>query len=124
MIDFIENKHERDELLHNLPSVEHLICDIILEAYILDTHEHRHFMPNLKTINRVPLGVKDLAERTKEKKILEIIDKMWRYVNQYRLVKPGKMDEDPTFYINDEVGQSITHSDNPNVKLVTFIYSP
>lgn len=57
------------------------------------------------------------------------MDNMWRYVNQYRLTKPGPndntiMDEEPTFYINDEVGTSIMHSDAPNIKLVPIIYSP
>ena len=33
------------------------------------------------------------------------------------------MDEEPTFYINDEIGSSISHSDSPNVKMVPFIWS-
>jgi hypothetical protein len=111
-------------LLHNIPSVENLICDIILEAYILDTRPYRHFLPNLKTINRIPVELKDLGKRTQEKQILEIMRKMWRRVGTYRLVKPGVMDEDPTFYIDDEVGASICHSDTPNTKLAPLIYSP
>lgn len=63
--DFLDNKHDRNELLNSIPSVEHLICDIMLEAYILDTREHYKFLPNLKSINRVGLDVKDLGERTK-----------------------------------------------------------
>lgn len=53
--------------MHRLPTVEHLICDIMLELYILDTREHRHYMPNLKTINKVPIEMKVIEERTKEK---------------------------------------------------------
>ena len=34
------------------------------------------------------------------------------------------MDEEPTFYINDEVGSSICHSDTPNTKMSPLIYSP
>lgn len=34
--EFRENKHERDFLLSHLGPVEHLICDIILEVYILE----------------------------------------------------------------------------------------
>ena len=37
----------------------------MLEAYIQDMRETRKFLPNLKTINRVGLEVKDLGERTK-----------------------------------------------------------
>ena len=64
-IDFLDNKHDRDVLLHSIPSVEHLVCDIMLEAYILDTREHRKFLPNLKSINRLALDITDLGERTK-----------------------------------------------------------
>lgn len=122
--EFRDNKHHRDLLLHRLPTVEHLTCDIMLELYILDTREFRHFMPNLKSINKVPIELKVIEERTKEKKILEIMNKMWRYVQSYRLVKPGAMDEDPTFYINDEVGVSVAHNDKPNSVLAPLIYSP
>jgi peroxiredoxin family protein len=34
------------------------------------------------------------------------------------------MDEECTFYINDEVGSSIVHSDTPNSKMSPLIYSP
>jgi len=46
------------------------------------------------------------------------------YTGQYRLAKPGVMDSDPTFFITDEVGCAISHSDKPNLKMVPFIYSP
>ena len=52
------------------------------------------------------------------------MDDMWRYVGTYRLVKPGVMDEEPCFYMPDEVGAAITHSDVFNVKMMPIIYSP
>mmetsp|Transcript_5490 Transcript_5490/g.9309 ORF Transcript_5490/g.9309 Transcript_5490/m.9309 type:complete len:283 (+) Transcript_5490:1147-1995(+) len=52
------------------------------------------------------------------------MDDLWKVTNTYRLMKPGKMDEEPTFYINDEVGTSVTHSDSPNCKLAPIIFSP
>jgi hypothetical protein len=33
---------------HNEDADEHLICDLMLEAYILDTRPFRNYMPNLK----------------------------------------------------------------------------
>jgi tubulin--tyrosine ligase-like protein 12 len=123
-MDFKVNIHNRDVLLHNIPPVEHLICDIMLEAYILDTREHRHFLPNLKTINRVAIDIKDLGERTKIKKNLKIMDDVWKFIGTYRLVKPGVMDEEPCFYVMDEVGNSIDHSDKPNMRMAPLIYSP
>lgn len=52
------------------------------------------------------------------------MNKLWRYVSSYRLVKPGVMDEEPTFFIMDEVGSAISHSEKPNTKLAPIIYSP
>jgi tubulin--tyrosine ligase-like protein 12 len=122
--DFLSNKHDRNELLNNIPSVEHLVCDLMLEVYIIDTRESRGFLPNLKTINKVPIEVTQLGDRTLEKKILELTNGIWKVCSSYRLVKPGRMDEEPTFYINDEVGTSICHCDTPNSKITPLIYSP
>jgi tubulin--tyrosine ligase-like protein 12 len=30
----------------------------------------------------------------------------------------------PVWFINDEVGSVVAHSDAPNVKMMTFLYSP
>ena len=53
-----------------------------------------------------------------------MLDDVWKYCGSYRLVKPGVMDEEPCFYVTDEVGSAISHSDTPNCKLPPFIYSP
>lgn len=81
-------------------------------------------LPNLKTINKIPLDVVDLAERNKHKEALVVHDKLWKYCGTYRLVKPGVMDEEPIFYINDEVGSAINHSDDPNSRIAPFIWIP
>lgn len=81
-------------------------------------------MPHLKTINRVQIEIKDLGERTKIKNNLKIMDTIWRYVGSYRLVKPGVMDEEPCFYVCDEVGNSLCHNDTPNCMMLPLIYSP
>lgn len=123
-VEFQDNLHHRDEILNRIPSLQYLKCDIMLEMYIVDTIENKKFLPNLRIINRLPLNVKQLGDRYKQQKVLKIMDLMWRYVGTYRLVKPGVMDEDPCFYIPDEVGCSITHSDTPNCRMMPFIYSP
>jgi hypothetical protein len=124
-VDFMDNLQNRDQILNRIPSVEHIICDIMLDMYIIDTIEKKGFLPNLKTINRVPIDqFKTLGDRHKQQKILGLMDNLWRYCGTYRLVKPGVMDEEPCFYINDEVGSAISHSDNANVRMLPFIYSP
>ena len=123
-VDFLDNKRHRDEVLEKIPSVEHILCDVMLEMYIIETIEKRGYLPNLKTINRLPLSITQLGERQKLKKVLKLMDEMWRYVGTYRLVKPGVMDEEPCFYMPDELGAAITHSDTFNVRLLPLIYSP
>ena len=75
-----------------MDSVEHLICDIILEAYILEMRPKKNYLKNLKSINRVSIDEGDLGKRTLEKKVLGYVDNMWKFVNSYRLVRPGVMD--------------------------------
>jgi hypothetical protein len=91
-----------------------LVCDLVLELYINEMRPKANggwMLPNLKTVNRIPVNITDIVQRTKNRKALEISDKIWQYCQNYRLVRPGVMDEEPIFYINDEVGSSISHSD-------------
>ena len=68
----MEPKQERNTFLRALPdSLEHLTCDIILEAYLLEMRTKLNILPNLKTINKVPIKIEDLGAITLEKKILE-----------------------------------------------------
>jgi tubulin--tyrosine ligase-like protein 12 len=49
---------------------------------------------------------------------------MWAYIGTYRLVTENQMDEENVWYINDEVGCAIRHSDQPNFAMHPFIYAP
>lgn len=42
----------------------------------------------------------------------------------YRLASSDQLDESSTWYINDEVGSMIPHSDDPNMKIIPFLYAP
>ena len=46
------------------------------------------------------------------------------YTNTYRLVTEDQMDEENIWYVMDEVGSSISHSDTPNLAVHPFIYAP
>jgi len=49
---------------------------------------------------------------------------MWAYIGTYRIVTDDQMDEENVWYINDEVGCAIRHSDQPNFAMHPFIYAP
>jgi tubulin--tyrosine ligase-like protein 12 len=52
-----------------------------------------------------------------------IHERLFKLAGCYRLASTEKLDETSVWYVNDELGSSITHSDNPQVVLVPFLYS-
>jgi tubulin--tyrosine ligase-like protein 12 len=81
-------------------------------------------MPALQEINGVPLKITDPAAREKEKNIRKVLSKMWAFAGTYRIVTDDQMDEENVWYINDEVGCAMRHSDKPNFAMHPFIYAP
>jgi tubulin--tyrosine ligase-like protein 12 len=53
-----------------------------------------------------------------------IVNNIFKISGCYRLASSDQLDESSTWYINDEVGSMIPHSDTPNVKLIPFLYAP
>ncbi|XP_067632843.1 uncharacterized protein [Eurosta solidaginis] len=54
----------------------------------------------------------------------KVLRKMWRYCHSYTISTNSLSDEDrqPIWYVMDEVGSAITHSDEPNFRVVPFLY--
>lgn len=62
---------------------------------------------------------------SKEDPLIErIMSAMWRYILTYRLADEEKLDETPIWYVMDELGSSIRHSDKPNFQIAPFMYLP
>lgn len=58
-----------------------------------------------------------------ENKINAIFDHMWKFNQTYTLAVDGGKAEDrePYWYIRDEFGSAIEHSDQPNARMVPFL---
>ena len=58
-----------------------------------------------------------------EKKIESIMEEIWKFNQTYTLaVDGGKAeDQEPYWYIRDEFGSAIEHSDRPNVRMAPFL---
>ncbi|VDM56849.1 unnamed protein product [Angiostrongylus costaricensis] len=56
----------------------------------------------------------------------EILQKMWKYIQTYTIKYKQEMDEEslPLWYIMDEFGVRISHSDRPNVRVVPLYFVP
>lgn len=58
-----------------------------------------------------------------ETEIDEIHENIFKLTGNYRLASSEKLDESSIWYLNDEVGSSIEHSDSPNVKIIPFLFA-
>jgi tubulin--tyrosine ligase-like protein 12 len=92
-----------------------------LEEHLL---ANRDLLPNLIEINGVSVDVKGKEEREVERNILKIMKNIWMFNGSYRLAKENKIDESSIWYVPDEVGCAVAHSDQPNCVMMPFIYSP
>lgn len=56
----------------------------------------------------------------------EVLRKMWRFNGTYSIGSAGVEIENqmPIWFVHDELGSAILHSDEPNFRLIPFIYVP
>ncbi|KAF9106301.1 Tubulin--tyrosine ligase-like protein 12 [Mortierella sp. AM989] len=104
--------------------------DIIAALMSLTLHPD-HDAEGLKNLENTIGGQvkRDKEAKAEEKKKQDIINKimleMWKYSQtyEYAVVDPsGQTKKESAWYIMDEVGSSIAHSDTPNCVCVPFIY--
>ncbi|KAI5674266.1 hypothetical protein M9H77_14630 [Catharanthus roseus] len=53
-----------------------------------------------------------------------VINAMWLYLMTYRLADEEKIDETSVWYVMDELGSALRHSDEPNFRVSPFLYMP
>lgn len=77
--------------------------------------------PNLLERMSYLMGVD--PDNDKEDKVEQVFNEMWKYNNTYS-VKSAKEGDAllPVWYVMDEFGSAIQHSDEPNMRIVPFIH--
>ncbi|XXG51416.1 hypothetical protein AAC387_Pa02g5192 [Persea americana] len=53
-----------------------------------------------------------------------VISAMWLYLMTYRLADEEKIDETSVWYVMDELGSALRHSDEPNFRIAPFLFLP
>ncbi|OIT03544.1 PREDICTED: tubulin--tyrosine ligase-like protein 12 isoform X1 [Nicotiana attenuata] len=53
-----------------------------------------------------------------------VINAMWLYLMTYRLADEEKIDETSVWYVMDELGSALRHSDKSNFRVSPFLYMP
>lgn len=100
------------QVIAQLPNIKRLLVDANEESKVWDVISTL----SLKYLNSwdVEKGRPDVPDA--------IISQIWKYAGTYRLITEDKYDETSIWYIMDEVGSSILHSDEPNVRVAPFLY--
>ncbi|GAB4838042.1 hypothetical protein Ancab_027570 [Ancistrocladus abbreviatus] len=66
-----------------------------------------------------------LPEWTSDDSLVDrVLDAMWLYLMNYRLADEEKIDETSVWYVMDELGSALRHSDEPNFRVSPFLYMP
>lgn len=78
--------------------------------------QHEQLTDRMCAIMGVDIDVED--------RIDQILVKMWRYCLSYTIASNDLPDEErlPIWYVMDEVGSAVSHRDDPNFRVVPFLY--
>lgn len=101
------------EILESLPNISEL--NGISASQILETSKQ---VIDSALLPRVSEWTPDepLADR--------IVNGMWKYLMTYRLADEEKLDETSVWYVMDELGSALRHSDEPNFRVAPFLFMP
>ncbi|XP_076165510.1 tubulin tyrosine ligase-like 12 [Ptiloglossa arizonensis] len=132
-IDYTDScRGPRDPIWKLFVSSEKGICAedpnniyLIDHAWIYKTFNARCFLLYIpEFLDRMCTLMGFDIENEENEKIEFVMNEMWRY-NQTLSLSSGPIeDRMPMWYIMDEVGSAINHSDNPNFRTVPFLYLP
>ncbi|CAK9813412.1 Tubulin--tyrosine ligase-like protein 12 [Anthophora quadrimaculata] len=98
---------------------------LIDHAWIYDTNNARQNLlvtPGL--LDRMCSLMGFDTEADENEKIEFVLNEMWRYNQTFSLNSGSIEDRMPIWYIMDEVGSAINHSNEPNFRTVPFLYLP
>ncbi|XP_050353813.1 tubulin--tyrosine ligase-like protein 12 [Nymphalis io] len=99
---------------------------LIDHAWTFKVNSIRNNLRNVPVLLERICNLIQATSQTTEGKINEVCQKIWKYANTYAIESEELSVEDrvPVWYVMDELGSGITHSDNPNFRIVPFMYIP
>lgn len=112
------------------------ICDIdrteafnvflIDHAWTFKANSVRSSLRNVPGLLARMCNLMQIDAGTAEEQIDKVSQMVWKYANTYAIGGSDFSVEDrvPVWYVLDELGSGITHSDNPNFRAVPFIHVP
>ncbi|OAY54001.1 tubulin--tyrosine ligase-like protein 12 isoform X2 [Manihot esculenta] len=130
--------HELLEVLMGFPCLQSLEVDIpgSLGSSAIEIVES---LPNLTLLNGVDASKiletgKNVIDSILQPRLPEwaanepladrVLNAMWLYIMTYRLADEEKIDETSVWYVMDELGSALRHSDEPNFRVAPFLFMP
>ncbi|XP_010428834.1 PREDICTED: tubulin--tyrosine ligase-like protein 12 [Camelina sativa] len=126
------------EVLQLFPSLSSLEVDIpgplgdnaleILEALsklsLLNGVDTAKILENGKLVIYAMLQPRIPEPNPEDTLVDRVLGAMWLYAMNYRLADEEKLDESSLWYVMDELGSALRHSDEPNFKVAPFLFMP
>lgn len=99
---------------------------LIDHAWTFKANSVQNCLRNVPGLLARMCNLMQISEKTTEEQIVEVCKDMWKYAQTYAIGGDEFSVEDrvPVWYVLDELGSGITHSDTPNFRAVPFIYVP
>ncbi|XP_046971347.1 tubulin--tyrosine ligase-like protein 12 [Vanessa cardui] len=131
-IDYDEDEREPYDPLWSVMAVRDIDRTNSSHIYLIDhawtfkINSIRNNLRNVPVLLERMCNLIQATSQTTEGKINEVCQKIWKYANTYAIESEELSVEDrvPVWYVMDELGSGITHSDNPNFRIVPFMYIP
>lgn len=107
----------------------HEIYSFFYQRIFLIDHAYTYRINNIRNeLEQLPQLVERLSRMMfiptdEEDKINAIIEEMWKFNHTYTLAVDGGSaeDQEPYWYIRDEFGSAIEHSERSNVRMAPFL---
>lgn len=64
----------------------------------------------------------ETAEKTMDDVVDAVMDRLWSFIQHYRIANQEQEDQKPIWYIMDEFGSRIQHSDDPTFQMAPLLY--
>ncbi|CAH0728524.1 unnamed protein product, partial [Brenthis ino] len=99
---------------------------LIDHAWTFKANSIKNNLRNVPSLLERMCNLMQVTSETTEDQINDVSKYVWKYANTYAVGGEEFSVEDrvPVWYVMDELGSGITHSDNPNFRTVPFIYVP
>lgn len=99
---------------------------LIDHAWTFKANNIKNNLRNVPVLLERMCNLMQITSENIEEQINDVSKCVWKYANTYAVDSEELSVEDrvPVWYVMDELGSGITHSDDPNFRIVPFIYIP